>query len=292
MVYRVRSETDFPAVFYHSSIGAIRDGALTSGLHVVTSHDLRMDLFLEDLRSETLIVTFSAALSEAVRTLPAFQGIGLARRAGQSCLAVSDPSIEGSDLDLGWCLGRRGQQTVEHELVNAIRVFQTELGTKRTLFFGASGGGYSAILVGRHFEEASILCVNPRLSFLGRPRVDLRRTYGKLSRNNEWEAPPSRTILEAMPSAFELISRKLLGKLYIFQNSGDEVFFNNQFLPFLRQAKTCPPANLFCRSEWTGKGHSEVPKETLDELVAGLLGSEGNALGAARAGFLPVANNY
>ena len=286
---RIRSEDRFSEVFQHAGTASIRRGALKSGLHVIATMDRKIDVYLQNRKTDTLIVAFCAALPASAETLPVFQGLGLAQRAGVSCLAVSDPSIYGTDLDLGWCLGRRGKHTVEDALVNVIRAFQMKLGIKRTLFFGASGGGYSAILIGRHFDDSSMLCVNPRLDFLKKPRIDLPHVYGQLSGDEGWEAAPTQTILEAMPNAFDLVSNGFPGELFIFQNTGDEVFYNNQFLPFVETARARPSSDIFCRAERTGKGHGEAPKWILDEIVSALLFSDRPFTGPPPADFIPLA---
>lgn len=286
---RIRSEDRFPDVFQHAGTASIRRGAIESGLHVIAAIDRKIDVYLQNRETDTLIVTFCAALPAAAETLPVFQGLGLAQRVGVSCLAVSDPSIYGTDLDLGWCLGRWGKHTVEDALVNVIRTFQEKLGVKRTLFFGASGGGYAAILVGRHFDDSSMLCVNPRLDFLKKPRIDLPHVYGQLSGDEGWETAQTQTILEAMPSAFDLVSNGFPGELFIFQNTGDEVFYNNQFLPFVENARDRPSLDIFCRAERTGKGHGEAPKWVLDEIVSALLLSERPFTDPRPAGFTPLA---
>lgn len=235
-----------------------------------------LDLMLSDQSSDTTIIFFHAALTKrAGINLPIFSGARLGAGLQANKIFVSDPSLYLSEsLRLGWFLGNKylkGEEEITFSLLEILKKFNT----KKVILFGASAGGFAAILYGKILNKISGLnvlsvAVNPQtniLKFSKRPvedyfgaawgvdvddHVSLNSLGVNYNFNNDLQA------LDGLPL------------LYI-QNTADHHYYDH-FTPFLNSCNVASLSdNKFILSDWFGEGHVSPPMMFLKDILSDLV---------------------
>ena len=235
----------------------------TSGPHAVMLGEQWLDLYYLDRGAPVTLIGFHSSLGDNMR-LPMFSGVMLARHANMNYIGISDPSMVMGKIQLAWYLGNRISGPLRSRLVPMIRHL---LGDTHAVLFGASGGGYAAVLYGQDFPGCTVVAANPRLNMLHKPAatVDL---YAKICHSVVDPAAIDRIRTEYFVEDLgELYANGLPFDLVLLQNQEDRTFLEGQAQPFLEHLEN--DARLTYIRLHNGPGHVEVPRQTLvDTLIS------------------------
>lgn len=281
---RTRNTEGFkPHTQYETATGFL-GSQITTGYHTIKLGTQTLDLLVIDRNASATLVVFHSALPESIKSVPVLQGRSLSRDSGMNLIAIADPSLELGDVDLCWYLGNRGTGKLRPIMSPLIRHALEALETKRTVLFGASGGGYAAVNFGQDFPGSLVLAVNPRLDLTARPPAKVPE-YLRVCHNAVSATPQQRIrkefVVERLTESF---SNGLPFDLLLFQNTGDVVYTSHQARPFLEEHSEDP--RLFSRMEHTSSGHTPIPGQTLRAILSALSNAEQpRAEAIAQAGF-------
>lgn len=257
----------------HSSIEEFLACEIRPGPHEI-HRGLPIDLLVEDRGASTTLIALHAAAPTHVTTLPMLSGRALAAATDVNLLAIADPSlVMHPDVSLGWYLGNRPQGRFRTLATPIIAHVLEQLGSTRTVFFGASGGGFAAGELSQDFPESLALLCNPRLDFTAHPRAAIRdylvHCHSAVSRT-----PQLRIRDEFVPAALDVgWNCGPANTVAIIQNTGDRLYHDHQFLPFVQRHAEDPSVLHLLRDG--GEGHRHVPRAELEQVIAGVAEADG-----------------
>lgn len=270
------------------------DGFLNPGtqphVYSIKHNGTHLDLLIQDRQADTTLVVFHAALTKRAHTLPSLQGSKLAEDTNSNLIAVSDPSLHDRDLDLAWFLGDKRTGPLPAVYSQVIEEALNRLGSKRTILFGASGGGYAATLYGEHFPNSIVLIANPRLNLGTRPVAE----FGKYITEAHQVSSNYRRIRARQEFATVRLYEKysesgLPFDLCLYQNQNDPIFMQYQTMPFVE--KLMSSRRLFVRFDADGQGHRPIPGEKLRSIVRTLSQNPNQEQSILAAGFSRPSEN-
>lgn len=259
-------------------------------VHSINHNGAHIDLLVQDRGAPTTLVSFHASLSKRVETLPSLQGTGIAADTGCNLISLSDPALEMGDLNLGWFLGDKRTGSLPPILAEVVHHVIEKLGSTRTILFGASGGGYAAVLYGEYFPGEIVLAVNPRLDLGASPSENLTRYL-----NVAHEATTNLQRIRARNRFAVVRLREKYGAtglpfdLCLYQNVSDRTFMRSQARPFIKKLHRDP--NLHVRFEDDGQGHVYIPGDRLRGIVRELSNSTPQKEAISKAGFMKSAKS-
>lgn len=122
--------------------------------------DLDLEINLKDPR---LLIFFFTGAKPEERTLPFFSGKSLASTTDASSVFFSDPMLyKDDDIQLCWYSGDKLNRL--QELYKELIVFLIDkIGSKRSVFFGGSGGGFASLYYSREIENSLAIVWNPQI---------------------------------------------------------------------------------------------------------------------------------
>ena len=262
-----RHLTPVGAVEY-GSVAEFLASEISSGHHEI-HRGLPIDLLVEDRGASTTVAAFHASAPDHVTRLPMLSGQGLTAAAGVNLLAIADPSlVMHPELKLGWYLGNRPQGPFRTLAKPLIEHVLTQLGSTRTVFFGASGGGFAAGALSQDFPDSLALLCNPRLD-LRRPPHAAVRDYLVHCHAAHSATPQRRIRAEFVPDALDdQWDGAPANTIAIIQNRQDRVYHDQQFLPFAR--RHAEHSSVFHLLRDDGEGHRHVPRAELERVISSL----------------------
>lgn len=269
-----RKRDDLRWLSYHyQSVDEFLSKPRKSGAHAILRGDQYLDILTRYRGSKTTAVVFHAAVSDKTKTYPVFSGESFTHDVNINLIAVSDPSLCMGDIDLAWFLGNRAQGPLRPVLSPLIHHALSSMGTKRTILFGASGGGYAAANFAWDFPNSIALLINPRLNMLREPLPKISN-YLSVCHQARTVTPMKRIrkefVIDKMSS---LASQGLNHHVLVYQNIGDTRYYEHQTKPFLRALKDDP--RLFVQTSDDGPGHRHIPAQTLRKIIKTLsMGSD------------------
>lgn len=253
-----RPRTPGPGTISHVSVAGFLATPAAPGAHEIKVGAQWLDILYVDRGATHTLVCFHSALTDGQQTLPVFSGRRIAELADMNLISVADPSLALGDVDLAWFLGNRGMGKLPARLGPIIRHL---LGERRAVIFGASGGGYAAVLYGAQFPGHAVLAVNPRLNLAARPRAQMATSLQVCHRAT------SRTPMLRIRGQFvtddlaTLYQEGLPFDLYLLQNQEDTLFRRYQAEPFVAALGNDPRLHYVTPS--FGAGHVPIPRELL-----------------------------
>jgi len=252
----------------YGSVAEFLASEIGSGHHEI-HRGLPIDLLVEDRGSSTTVVAFHASAPEHVTRLPMLSGQGLTAAAGVNLLAIADPSlVMHPELKLGWYLGNRPQGPFRTLAKPLIEHVLAQLGSTRTVFFGASGGGFAAGALSQDFPDSLALLCNPRLD-LRRPPHAAVRDYLVHCHAAHSATPQRRIRAEFVPDALDdQWDGAPINTIAIIQNLRDRVYHDQQFLPFA--GRHAEHSSVFHLLRDDGEGHRHVPRAALERVISSL----------------------
>ncbi|MEV6850380.1 hypothetical protein [Actinoplanes sp. NPDC051411] len=124
-------------------------------------------------RGEILHVFFSCAIDRAQIEAPYFHRVAASARLAGPVLFLSDPALNlAPDVPSGWFAGTPGYD-LPADIERLIARAQDRLGTPRLVCFGASAGGYAALVQSARVPGSLAVPVNPQTDV--RKRATSRR---------------------------------------------------------------------------------------------------------------------
>lgn len=143
----------------------VQDLQTTSAPVLVEFEGLRLPVHYRPGSNQTLIVIFHGAVDQAKRPLPFFQP-HFTVAGGAHQLAISDPTLSRStELKAAWFAGAHDlplQQVLPHFFVRIAEILKV----KRTIYFGASAGGFAAMFYSHAHPNSLALVANPQINLL------------------------------------------------------------------------------------------------------------------------------
>lgn len=270
---RVRDLSKWGVSRRYESLEAFYSNPLGQGVHTIMHRGRLLDLLIEDNNSDTTLVVFHGSLSPRQRTIPYLQGRGVAGTAGVNLISVADPSLDMGPLACAWFLGDNHLGPLRNIFVPMIRYVLKELGTRATVLFGGSGGGYAAVNFAQDFPGSIALAMNPRLNLNGTPTSTMPR-YLDVCHGAKTKTPMLRVKREFLAANLaDPINSRQDFDLLLVQNRNDTRFLNGQVMPFV--------ASLEDRSRtWIslfdgGEGHVALSLEEIARIVREIAQSEG-----------------
>lgn len=219
---------------------------------------------------------FHSALSDNMQTLPVFSGQRLADRLKMNLISVSDPSLSMDEsLRLTWFTGN-GLQPLMRDLPRVLSHVMSSHHFSRPVFFGASGGGFAALLYSRLVPNAIAVVANPRIDLSAAPNLNLA-PYLKHCFNAVGTTPSLRVMRNDIVMRLQAeYSKGHVNDIVYIQNVKDSFFLKKNMMPFLESRRGS--GQLWLLLDDYGVGHKPVPSEVL-ELVLGHVSDTSSWLG-------------
>lgn len=200
-----------------------------------------------------VVFNFHGAGNRQKRTLPIFNShipeLNLAHQ-----VAVSDPSlVVANTLRIAWFAGHEGFDT-QYRLRGALRNISKALGVERSIYFGASGGGFAALYYSFYAPGSIAMVANPQTNILNYPvpAVNLYRKtcWPGLARNEQ--------LAEATCANLAPLYREGFRNTVVYiQSMGDRPHATLHMLPFVGAiAGQAHARNFLLQSHFEGEhGH-------------------------------------
>lgn len=168
-----RAESPFgELVHYESTPSRFTLGSQRS-THVVEMGPVALPFAVQRAESDILVVSLHGALNRAKTVLPRFERLRSLGTMGVNALSVADPTLDlDPSLTLGWYLGTRSMD-LHLELARVVETVSDQLGIRRVVFLGSSGGGFAALHLGSLVRGSTVLALNPQ--------TDVRRYHARFS---------------------------------------------------------------------------------------------------------------
>lgn len=223
--------------------------------------------------TDVLIVALHGALIRNQVELPRFEWLAALESRNDHKLFLADTALSHSEiLTLGWFIGNE-KDDLTKKLAEYIKHITKELGIKKTIFVGSSGGGYAALAIATYIENSNVVAFTPQTDVW---KFSKGHTKNLLSESFS-EYQDEHELSRLYPERFSLIERykksDRLNKFIYIQNTGDVDHLNTHFKPFaqslgvrLNNGRTFDQKGRFI-SFFHGNGHVAPPKERLNEFV-------------------------
>lgn len=143
----------------------VEDLAAQTNPVLVEFEGLRLPLYYRPGSTPALIVLFHGAVDQAKRPLPFFQP-HFPDASGAHQLAIADPALARSaDLKAAWFAGAHDlplQQVLPRFFMRVAELLKV----RRTIYFGASAGGFAALYYAHRHPSSLALVANPQINLL------------------------------------------------------------------------------------------------------------------------------
>lgn len=229
---------------------------LTDGVYAI-EHGLPTFVKWLNRGSDTTVVTFTAAASRQMTTLPVFSGITSTRQLPANVLMFSDPTmLLDRETTIAWFAGNQYQPELQSDIAKIIDSFR---GDGDCILLGGSGGGYSALVQHSKLEHSTALVVNPSTRIHSRPVFEsyLRKMWG-VAHQREL---PDGLVLDVA----DVFEAPVSGQVFYIQNSFDQNFVKNYFWPFAERLNS--GNKVYFRTPFYAKGHVPLSGETIEALL-------------------------
>lgn len=199
-----------------------------------SSSALPIDSLLVPKRdSDVLIVSFQGALGKEQQP-PRFERFSSLRQRPENLLFISDTTIAPEKgILLGWYFGSAADD-LQCRVAGFIQRVAEQLGVRRIVVTGSSGGGFAALVIGQKIPGSCCLAFDPQI----RPALWGVQSFPQLIygdnvpwRDFEAEFPTRLSVVE------ELRSHVGRERFQIVQNLGDKHHVELQLPPLLRFLK-------------------------------------------------------
>ncbi|MBD8045436.1 hypothetical protein H9638_16645 [Arthrobacter sp. Sa2BUA2] len=280
---RLLDETKYPTTKYRNISDFCSADSLPNGYLTFDHQGLPIDLLNRASGAETTIVVFHAALTPKVETLPYFAGQTVTKDAPANRLWIQDPSLYLDDrLLLSWFAGNKRQPELQSTLVSVLQKVVEAHGSKRVIFFGASGGGFAALYYSRFFPGSLAIAINPQTN-LAAYNWKAIEEYGHFAFG-----------IDGNESLDHLLNNRIVSNLrdhYVgatnsiayMQNVNDETHVGPHYQPFIESLpETCHAQVLF--GDW-GPGHTAPEKEEINNVIVTAVRSRGDWCKLSAVGF-------
>lgn len=259
MRVRLLDESKHPTTTYAALGDFYESQDLPNGYITIDYNGVPVDMLNRASGAETTIVIFHAAVTPKVQQLPYFAGQTVTKNAPANRLWIQDPSLYLDDkLLLSWFAGNRAQPELQNELTEIIRKVVEAHGSKRVIFFGASGGGFAALYFSRLFPGSLAIAINPQTN-LAKYNWRAIEEYGRYAYGVEGEEALTELLDTAIVSDLRKHYEGAENSVAYMQNIHDETHIGPHYHPFIDSLPdTCSAQVLF--GDW-GPGHAAPEKD-------------------------------
>lgn len=239
-------------------------------IHTRDAGPLVLPFALDPAAGETLTVLFHGAIDRGRTRLPMFQRWRFQTELGAGpTMSIADPTLDlTADLRLAWYLGTDGTDLTPI-IADTVTTVASALGVKNIVLVGNSGGGFAALQVGAHIDEAVVVAMSPQ--------TDLRQYVPRLTRL-VYESALGRT---GDPTTSSLIQRisvldrmRGTGKVprtYIVSNTGDAFHVSKHEKPLLKGLQASGHDGRASVIDFDlGNGHRSLSNDQYREMLTGI----------------------
>lgn len=252
--------------YCYKTINEIGNNGANSGLHSIKLGTSWFDFLYVNNKAAVTLVTFSAAVP-IDHSYPVFSGWSFPKDLEVNLLAFADPAIASRPpVKTSWHLGN----SHIHGPNLARRVIdQFAPDNQLTLFFGASAGGYAALLHSYERPDSAAFVMNPRIDLQAPPNI-FAEASSDLS-----NGPINEEVLSREPSDLKLLyTRNPLNHIFHLQNLGDAWYLKEQYGPFRDLLSDYPNYHRIVHN-W-GRGHLAPPRKDYIDYLTSLVKSAPN----------------
>lgn len=204
--------------------------------------------------SETLLVLFHGAIDREKRALPVYFPFipNLPEKVTQ--LSISDPSIfNGRFVGLSWYAGHEGFET-QSMFVDFFKSLKKAGKFKKIIFFGGSGGGFSALYYSSFLEKSVAIAGAPQTNLLTYSKGHLKRYMEDCWPTLKSEKELASKICVDLAERYKVNRHNLI--VYI-QSLADYHHVRTQVSPFLSTISKIDGSRYVVNSDYWGRlGHS------------------------------------
>ncbi|MFC7465341.1 heparinase II/III family protein [Brachybacterium sp. GCM10030252] len=241
-------------------------------IHTRDAGPLALPFALDPADGDTLTVLFHGAIDRGRTRLPIFQRWRFQTEMGAGpTMSIADPTLDlSADLRLAWYLGTE-ETDMAPIIAETITTAASALGVTSIVLVGNSGGGFAALHVGAHIDDAVVVAMSPQ--------TDLRQYVPRLIRP-VYEAAfgrkqdPTTKILTRRISAIERM--RATGKVprtYIVSNTGDDFHVSKHEKPLLEDLATSGHRDRASVLEFDlGSGHRSLSNEQYQAMLGTVYG--------------------
>lgn len=220
---------------------------------LVEFEGLKLPVHYRPGSNQTLIVVFHGAVDQAKRPLPFFQP-HFTVAAGAHQLAISDPTLSRStELKAAWFAGAH-DLPLQQVLPRFFARIAEMLKVKRTIYFGASAGGFAALFYSHAHPNSLALVANPQinlLNYLEAPITLYRERCWPQAVDNKALAPL------ACVNVADLYAQSVPNFVCLLNATGDRYHLYNQTLELASRLKPEARNRMIVHSDFYGiPGHS------------------------------------
>lgn len=262
--------------FTYESLKVFFESSINSGLHSINYENNFLDFLLDQSdNSDTLLVSFSPAVTNENATRPYFVGAGLFGPINSHKLYLSDPSLEINDeLKLAWFAGSRSQRSLQADLTQILKFVISKLQVKKVILIGTSGGGFASLYYGSQLPGSLSIVVNPQTDITKYHPQHFGR-YAKFAWGMTYQKAVQILPSRISTSVLELYKRETSNSILWLQNATDAHHIVHHFVPFLKNANTNCDMRVYLGDDW-GSGHRPPPKEVQMACLAAAVDCNGD----------------
>lgn len=223
---------------------------------------LPIDFRYEDRGHATTTVFFHAALGPKITRLPVFLGKSFSQDVAVNRLFVADPTLHIDDkLRLAWYAGSSRQPDLQEVLA---QVFAKISGSNRTIYFGASGGGYAALYYSAQHPSSLAIPLNPQTNIARYVPAFVER-WASMAWQLEKSESGHLEMPDTVTNLVEVYEQPRGNHVLYVQNTGDALHMEAHWSPFIE--KVNPSNDIVPFLQFVGEGHVPPPVEQLKELL-------------------------
>ena len=220
---------------------------------VVDYEGLQLPVHYRRGSNKTLIIVFHGAVDQAKRPLPFFQP-HFTVAAGAHQLSISDPTLARStELKAAWFAGAH-DLPLQKLLPRFFMRLAELLKVKRTIYFGASAGGFAALLYSHAHPNSLALAANPQVNLLNYLEAPI-----SLYRSTCWpDAADNQSLAQqACVNVADLYASSVPNFVCLLNAAGDRYHPYGQTLELVTRLKPEARNRIILHSDYYGiPGHS------------------------------------
>lgn len=245
------------------------------GLNTIGYEGRVIDALIERTENtDTLIVSFSPAVTSEKVTRPYFVGAGIFRTLNAHKLYLSDPSLELDDeLKLGWFAGSGEQRNLQHDLASIIANVIAELKAKHVILVGTSGGGFASLYYSLSIPGSLAFVVNPQTDLLKYHKQHVSK-YAKYAWGMGFDKAVEVLPKRAVTSVVDQYSRGPGHAVLWLQSITDLHHIEHHMRPLLESVKAPTDIRVLLGEGW-GPGHHPAPRELQVDLLEAAVAAAG-----------------
>lgn len=250
----------------HESVAAFLGSRTAPGVHSIGA-DLPLDLLYIPTGGKTTVVTFHAA-ARPQSPLPIFAGGNVTADHGVNRIHVSDPGLYCADnVRIAWFAGAL-DLPMQHFLPDVLGKLIADTGSKRTVFWGPSAGGFAALYYSRFFPDSVAIPVNPQ-TILANFGYQNQRIYTQAAFGAETPGEHELVLRDRICSDLRIHYAGETPNYILYVQNLLDTHVDKHMTPFLESLRPSGRTRTYLGDEW-GTGHIAPPVEELRRIVSSM----------------------